>query len=436
MKKYLFNLIWMLADRFLMLVFQLYIFVSIKRLYDLEILGGWSTINNLSQLLMSLFMLGIDVVVVKRIVETKERAGVEIGSAITIQFFGAIAYSIFFWLIIRAFYQDIAHVNTYFIVFVVANFFSIFSKTIFWHYSALVESKFRAITIMLSMVFGFGFTFLANLQWPELIFFSFAFYYFVQFLVAVAIYFFYFDRRVLWRYDKTITKSYLVVGSKLIISTLSVAIFVQVDSLMLEKFSGVEEVGVFNAALKISTIWFFMAGVIASAFFPKIIHLKSRKSDCLFLLQWMITLVIYLTLFASIFITIFGGYILQVLYGEPMVASAKVLSIHIWSSLFVFMGAFSSKWLYANDEINLDIYKTVVAAVFNVALNLLVIPAYGAVGASVVSLASYFIANFLFFLFIKRVRSIFVLQCQALLAVFNPLGVFRDYRKIKCLFQS
>lgn len=435
MKKYLVNLVWMLSDRVLLLVFQLYIFSSIKRLYDVNVLGGWATINNLSQILMSFFMLGIDVVVIKRIIENKDNAGEEIGTAITIQLVGALIYSIFFYLIIHYFYQDIPNSNLYYFVFVVANFFSIFAKTVFWHYSALLEAKLRATTIIVSVSLSFIVTYLSVQRDSNFIFYAFAIFYFIQFMLSIAIYLLCYVDKKKWVFSKEKLGLYTKAGLKLIISTLSVAIFVQADTLMLEKMTNLYEVGVFNAALKISSIWFFVAGIIASAFFPKIVSIKSDSQQALFLMKWMTGTVSIITIAVSIFIVINGHYIISFMYDESMDKAAGVLSIHIWSSIFVFMGAFSSKWLFAHDEINIEVIKTVIAAIFNVLMNYFIIPLYGAIGASLVSFLAYFIANVLVLLCIKRTRSLILSQLKGFLYLIKPAQYLSDTRKVKCLFQ-
>lgn len=436
MKKYLLNLLWMLADRILMLIFQLYVFAAIKRLYDLDTLGAWSTVNNLSQLLISVFMLGIDLIVIKKIVEKKNDVGKEIGSAILVQILGAGVYAILFYCIIIYQYLHIERVMLFYWVFVISNFFSIFAKSIFWHYSATLESKFRAITIISSVAISFSIMFLITKKFPELIFYSFAIYYIIQFFLSVLIYFIFFKQSSFWKFSIESSKDYLKVGSKLIISTLSVAIFVQADTLMLEKLAGISEVGVFSAAVRVSSIWFVAAGIIASAFFPKIVALKDNSQDSLFLLKWMTGCVLLISISAAIFVSLFGVYILNFLYGDGMSASAHVLSIHIWSGIFIFMGAFSSKWLYAHNEINLEIYKTVIAAIFNIVANIFIIPIHGAVGASYVSLISYLIANVLFFGFVKRTRPIILFQLKSFGYIFSFKSFFADYRRARCLFQS
>ncbi len=436
MKKYILNLLWMLGDRVSMLVFQLYVFSSIKRLYDLNTLGSWSTINNLSQILMSVFMLGIDIVVIKRIVENNDGAGKEIGSAFFIQIIGMVVYSLIFFFIVITFYNNIERGVLFYLVFVLSNFFSIFAKTIFWHYSALVESKYRAVTIISSILISFSITYTLVQFKTESIFYALAIYYFIQCIIAIAIYFIFFKKKVAWAFERSTSLMYFKIGSKLIISTLSVAIFVQADTLLLEKLVGVDEVGIFNAALRISTIWFFVAGIIANAFFPKIVGIKNDPASSMLMLRWMTGVVLFLTVFASIVVMIFGQYMITFLYGSDMRAAYHVLSIHIWSSVFVFMGAFSSKWLYANNEINLDIAKTFIAALFNVIVNWFVIPKYGAIGASYVSLLSYFIANLLFFVFVTRTHKILISQLYSFKYFIFPSLFIKDFKRVKCLFQS
>ena len=155
MKKYLSNLFWLLSDRVFMLVFQLSLFSAIKRLYGLDTLGEWATITNLSQLLLSFFLLGIDVIVVKRIVEDPNKAGNEIGSALFLQFLGIVAYTLSMIAIVYFAYSHMEYAIFFLSIILISNLLSLFSKVIYFHYSALVESKYRAFTIILSITLSY-----------------------------------------------------------------------------------------------------------------------------------------------------------------------------------------------------------------------------------------------------------------------------------------
>ncbi|MEO8165115.1 MAG: polysaccharide biosynthesis C-terminal domain-containing protein, partial [Betaproteobacteria bacterium] len=71
-----------------------------------------------------------------------------------------------------------------------------------------------------------------------------------------------------------------------------------------------------------------------------------------------------------------------------------VLTIHVWSTVFVFLGVTSSSWLLVENLTAVSFYRTALGAVANIALNLLLIPAFGLVGAAWATLLSMAIATF------------------------------------------
>lgn len=418
-----------------MLVFQLSLFSSIKRIYGLDVLGDWATLTNLSQLLLSIFLLGIDVVVVKRIVDKPEDAGKEIGSALVLQIAGLVFYTIIMSGSVLLFYAHMKFAYMFLIIIIAANLFSLFSKVIFFHYMALVESKFRAATILLSITLSYVYLWMC-IYFGWYVFYSYALYYVVQSIICFAIYFLCFQESTKWCISTDIVKLYFNLGLKLIISTVSVSLFTQCDVILLERLVGASDAGAFSAALRISAIWFMCGGLIANAFFPKIVQLQKigNNSDYIFL-KWICGVVSALAIYVSIIMTFLSPYILKLLYGDGMEEASIILSIHIWTGLFIFLGSFSSKWLYAKGWIALDIYKTVLAAVVNIVLNLLLIPRYGAIGAAIVSMLSYFIANFIFFYLVGKTKKLFFIQVSSLKYIFAPWKLINDYARIKCLFQ-
>lgn len=435
MSRYLSNLFWLLSDRVFMMVFQLSLFASIKRLYGLEVLGGWATLNNISQLLLSVFLFGIDIVVVKKIIDKPSCAGREIGSAIFLQFLGLLVYALIFLFITLTFYKTIPSSLNYALILISANFLSLFAKFIFFHYSALVESKYRAITILTSVAISYGFLWFSIYN-EFYIFYSYVFFYFVQALISIYIYINYFPAATKWLVDIRISKNYFRVGLKLIISTVSVSLFTQCDVILLEYFSGAEETGAFSAALRLSAIWFMLGGLIANAFFPKIVELEKISQTASFIfIKWISGIVCAMSIYAALISTVLSGFIMKLLYGNGMELSAQIFSIHMWSGIFIFLGSFSSKWLFSKEYINFEVQKTLLAALLNITLNLIVIPKYGAIGAAIVSLFSYFVANLLFFACTKKTRGIFYVQAESFKYVFLPWLLVKDYGKVKCQFQ-
>lgn len=425
----------MLSDRVLVLIFQLLLFSLIKNTYGLETLGGWSVITNVSQLLLSFFLLGIDIVIVKRVIEDPTSTGKELGTALAIQLVGILLYTITLLSTTHLFYSNIKSAYFFAFILIFSNFFNVFSKIIYIHYSALVESKFRAITIILSSVSSYVFLYI-SIKLSFSIFYSYLFFYLYQSILAIIIYKLYFKKNSSWSFNFHTSKYYFFTGLKLTISSISVSLFAQSDIIILEKMTTPMDAGSYSAALRISTIWFMCAGIIANAFFPKIVELVHKNNQSLYIFfEWICSITVSLAFYVALVTSLLSPFIINTIYGSNMDLSTQILAIHIWAGIFIFLGSFSSKWLYANNMINIDIYKTVSAAVFNVIFNIIFIPLYGAIGAAYISVLSYFIANMLFFIFIKRTRQLLYLQLKSIFYILTPWILIRKYPRIKCLFQ-
>ncbi len=90
-----------------------------------------------------------------------------------------------------------------------------------------------------------------------------------------------------------------------------------------------------------------------------------------------------------------------------------MLSIHIWSGIFVFLGSASSQYLLAEGYTMISFQRTALGAVVNILLNLWLIPKYGGIGASIATLVACFISAF-YILFIPRTRQQGVMMLKSL----------------------
>ncbi len=93
-------------------------------------------------------------------------------------------------------------------------------------------------------------------------------------------------------------------------------------------------------------------------------------------------------------LAIVSPLLIELLFGGDFLESSSVLRVHIWAAIAVFLGVASSQYLTNEGLQKLSLYRTLIGLVINILLNLLLIPAYGAVGASIATLISYFFATF------------------------------------------
>ena len=192
------------------------------------------------------------------------------------------------------------------------------------------------------------------------------------------------------------------------------------------QMAGDKAVGIYAAAVRISEVWYFVPMAIVASVFPAILEAKKRSKVLYYArLQKLYDLMVVISVSIALPMTFMSTPLVNFLFGEAYLGAGTVLAIHIWASVFVFLGVASSKWFLAENRQILSMHRTVLGAVANVGLNLWLIPQYGAVGAALTTVLSYAIAAFLADVLQQETRTMFSMKASAL----NPLSVLERRRK-------
>jgi PST family polysaccharide transporter len=182
----------------------------------------------------------------------------------------------------------------------------------------------------------------------------------------------------------------------LILSSAAAILYLKIDQFMLGEMLGMESVGTYAVAARISEVWYFIPTAIAATIFPRLVQLKAsdpaqyerRIKDSLRYSLW-------LALAIAVPISLAAPFIIVGLYGEPFREAGLILAIHVWACPAVFMGKVVEKWFVTEDLLKFLIGRQVLSAAVNVGLNLLLIPLYGGAGAAVATLIAYTLAFYL-----------------------------------------
>ncbi|HWI83120.1 flippase [Ramlibacter sp.] len=203
----------------------------------------------------------------------------------------------------------------------------------------------------------------------------------------------------------------------LMLSGLSVAVYMGIDQVMLGQMLGPREVGIYGAATRLSEVWYFIPMVVVASFFPAITKAKETgESAYLGQLQTLYDMLTMMSLVIAVAITVAAPLLVSVLFGPEFAAAAGVLQIHVWTGVFAALGVASSCW-YVNENLQqLAFQRTLWGALFNVVGNFYLIPAYGAAGAAVATLLSQAIAAYLFDAVGARTRMCFRMKTRSFLA--------------------
>lgn len=205
----------------------------------------------------------------------------------------------------------------------------------------------------------------------------------------------------------------------LILSSMSVILYMQIDQIMLGQMIGSHAVGVYSAAVRLSEVWYFIPAAIISSVFPAIIQSKSIDGNLYDKqVQQLYTGMVWLFLLISLPIALFSGAIISLVYGNDYQASAPILAIHIWSSIFISLGLARGRWLIIEGLTRFTFLTHLQGTVINIALNLVLIPRYAGLGAAIATLISYAIASYLSCFTYSKTRTAGKMMT---LALFTPL---------------
>ena len=221
-----------------------------------------------------------------------------------------------------------------------------------------------------------------------------------------------------WRVHIARAKKLLVDSWPLMLASISIMIYMRIDQIMLGQMLGDNAVGLYTAATRLSEIWYFIPITIAASLSPSIIKYRLENVGLYEKrLQSLFNFMMMLSGGLALFISLISPSIIKILYGDSYLAASNVLSIHIWTSIFVFSGVVSSQWFIAENLQKLSFYRTLVGAVSNVVINLLLIPRYGIYGAAWATLFSQALASVLFNGIGSSSRGVFRMQIRALFFV-------------------
>lgn len=219
-----------------------------------------------------------------------------------------------------------------------------------------------------------------------------------------------------WRFNGIRAKALLKKSSPLILSAVMVSIYMKIDVVML-KSVGSRAVGIYSAAQTVSEAWYFIPIAIVTSVFPALIN--ARKTDVARYqkrLKNLYDLLVYISLPIAIFISFTANYIVEIIYSNKFEGAGPMLSIHIWSGIFVFLGVASGQYLIAEGYTKISFYRTAAGAVINVLLNIWLIPKYAGIGASIATLVAYFASTF-YILLIPKTRQQGILMIKSLFLV-------------------
>ena len=246
-----------------------------------------------------------------------------------------------------------------------------------------------------------------------------------QALMGFILVFFYFKNRFSifdWFFNLGTAKKLLFNSWPLLLSYMAVMLYMRIDQVMIKELIGAESVGNYAVAVKISELFYFIPVAVNQALFPAIINSKAEnKNKYIKNMQSLFDMMVLSSVIIAIPVTFSSKYIITLLFNGVYLDAAIVLSIHIWTGVFAFLGVSIGSWFLAEDLQIYSLYRTLIGCIINIILNFILIPKWGITGAATATLISQFFIGYFSLLFFKKSRGNFILMTKSL----NLLSLFK-----------
>ena len=192
-------------------------------------------------------------------------------------------------------------------------------------------------------------------------------------------------------------------------------IYMRADVVMLGLMSGDSTAGIYAAAARFSEVWYFLPMSALAAIRPRLARLFAQRDLARYqaVTQQFMTTAFAVSIAAVTVTLLLGNRLILLSYGPLFSDAGMVLEIHVLAAPFVFLGVAASQWFIDRGLTKELLIRTAVGAGSNIAINLALIPTYGAIGAAIATLISYALSSMLLNAVSKTTRPVFVMQLRA-----------------------
>lgn len=211
------------------------------------------------------------------------------------------------------------------------------------------------------------------------------------------------------------TGTHLVKNSyHFILSGMMVAIYGQMDRVMLKAMLDETAVGYYSTAVNISSMWAFVLMAVIDAWKPAILaqYHRDREKFDRSLIQ-LYGAIIYISIAAGVCIFLLSKYLILILYGSAYLPARSAVCIVCWYTAFSYLGVARSIWLVPQGKQKYVKWISASGAACNMLLNTLMIPVWGIDGAAVATLLTQIFTNFIVGFFFREIRENNILILKA-----------------------
>ena len=410
------NSAWLIGDKIVRLFLGLFVSVWIARYLGPEQYGKLAYAIAFIAIFQAISTLGLDTIIVREIARDTNTSNQILGTSIILRLVSSLVSFFSAWLIISIISPDDFEIYILVVLIGLGVIFQTSDIIDLW-FQSQSQSRRTIIAKFVSYVIATVFKFFLVITSASLWLFSIAIAGEVA-LSAIALYISYRKHSTTkkWTWNMFLAKKMLSQSWPLLLSGISVVLFMRSSQLMMNELMDAASVGIYSSAQLLSELWYFLPMTLVLSFAP-IIARKKRDSEAsyisslekIFSLMWLISITISITIIFS------SELIITILFGDSFNAASSILSIHILTLIPVCIGVTQSLWLINENKTHIALYQALAGVISAIGLNFLLISKYGMIGGAIAIVTSQFIQVFIISALLAP--TLFILQIRSLIAL-------------------
>lgn len=426
-KRYFTNITWLMAEKIFRIAIAFTVGVYVIRYLGPERFGILSYAMSFAFLISFVATLGMDEIAVRELVKDETKRDELLGTVFYLKLIGAFLVLAILYIAVHFTLND-SFTNLLIFIIAASTIFRSFGVIELYLQSKVISkytvySRFASLTIA-----SFIKLFLIQTQ-ASLLYFAIVIL-LEEIVLAIGLLIAYINQRLnifYWRVIPKLAFKLLKDSWPIVLSGVCVSIYMRIDQVMIKEMLDTEAVGQYSAAVRLSEVCYFIPMIVCNSLFPAIINAKSRDQGIYYArLQRLYSLMAWMAITIAVITAFVAKDVVMFLYGSEFAKASPVLTMHIWGSIFVFLGVASDQYLVAENYTRITFFRTFIGMIINIILNIILIPRYMINGAAIATVISYFIATFLI-LFIPKTHK----QALTMLKSFNLFCLFRGEDKEK-----
>ena len=403
---------------------QLFVGIYVARYLGPERFGLLSYANSYVGIFTAIAVLGLDGIVVRELVKSPDQRDTLLGTSFLLKVVG----TLLMWVLILAtlFFSNNDPLTSALIAIIAFGVLFQTFNVIDYNFQAEVKLKYVVHSQIVQLIVSSITKLVLILKGLPLVWFA-AVYSLDAIILAVGLAYAYSRNSgsiKKWKWNAKVALALLLDSWPLMFAYMSYLIYAKIDRIMIKEMLDEHNVGIYSAAYILYEAPLFISLMIAKSVYPILVQYYQENKNRFF--QLYSTLSSYMTLLSYLivlFIFIFHEILIQITFGESFEESSKILMLLSFGMIPMFNAFLRSSYITISGNQKIILYTTLFSAMLNIVLNLLLIKAYGVIGAVYATVftqtLSLIVLNFAF----TNTRSIFFIQAKSLLL----FGIWRKF---------